>query len=369
MDVRISVLGGDGIGPEVTTESVKVLDAIASRFGHDFTYITGLVGGCAIDATGSALPDDTLNIVLGSDAVLFGAVGGPKWDDLHAKVRPEDGILSLRKGLGLFANLRPCKVYPQLIDSSPLRPERLVDVDFIMVRELIGGLYFGKPKRRWENSRGRRAVDTLAYSEKEIERVVRIAFELARDRKKRVHSLDKMNVMESSRLWREVASEVGVEYPDVELIHMLADNAAMQLITNPSVFDVIVAENLFGDILSDEAAVIGGSLGMLPSASVSSLPPKHGRRRRGGKPALYEPIHGSAPDIAGKSLSNPMASILSAAMLLRLSLGLRAEAEAIENGIDSLLSEGYRTGDIASNGERPLTTSQVGDMVAGLVVG
>ena len=238
-----------------------------------------------------------------------------------------------------------------------------------MVRELIGGLYFGKPKRRWENSRGRRAVDTLAYSEKEIERVVRIAFELARDRKKRVHSLDKMNVMESSRLWREVASEVGVEYPDVELIHMLADNAAMQLITNPSVFDVIVAENLFGDMLSDEAAVIGGSLGMLPSASVSSLPPKHGRRRRGGKPALYEPIHGSAPDIAGKSLSNPMASILSAAMLLRLSLGLRAEAEAIENGIDSLLSEGYRTGDIASNGERPLTTSQVGDMVAGLVVG
>jgi 3-isopropylmalate dehydrogenase len=369
MDARIAVLGGDGIGPEVTAESVKVLDAVGRRFGHEFTYVTGPVGGTAIDLTGHALPADTMNIVLGSDAVLFGAVGGPKWDDPLAKVRPEDGILSLRKGLGLFANLRPCKVYEQLIASSPLRPELLVDVDFIIVRELTGGLYFGKPKRRWENSRGRRAVDTLAYSEKEIGRVVRIAFELARDRKKRVHSLDKMNVMESSRLWREIATEVGIEYPDVELIHMLADNAAMQIITNPSIFDVIVAENTFGDIISDEAAVIGGSLGMLPSASVSSLPPKNGRRRRGGKPALYEPIHGSAPDIAGKSLANPMASILSAAMLLRLSLGLNAEATAVEGAIDSVLSEGYRTDDIASEGERPLTTSQVGDMVAGLVGG
>ena len=258
-------------------------------------------------------------------------------------------------------------MYPQLVDSSPLRPELLVDVDFIIVRELTGGLYFGKPKRRWENSRGRRAVDTLAYSEKEIERVVRVAFELARDRNKRVHSLDKMNVMESSRLWREIATEVGIEYPDVELIHMLADNAAMQIITNPSSFDVIVAENTFGDILSDEAAVLGGSLGMLPSASLSSLPPKSGRRRRGGKPALYEPIHGSAPDIAGKSLANPMASILSAAMLLRLSLGLGKEAAIIEQAVESVLSEGYRTVDIAVGGERPLTTSQVGDMIAGLV--
>ncbi len=369
MSSAVVVLPGDGIGPEVTAQATRVLEDVAEKLGFSLEIREALLGGAAFDAVGQPLPEETLALCRDADAIFLGAVGGPQWDDLHAKVRPEDGILSLRKGLGLFANLRPCKVYPQLIDSSPLRPERLVDVDFIMVRELTGGLYFGKPKRRWENSRGRRAVDTLAYSEKEIERVVRIAFELARDRKKRVHSLDKMNVMESSRLWREVASEVGVEYPDVELIHMLADNAAMQLITNPSVFDVIVAENLFGDILSDEAAVIGGSLGMLPSASVSSLPPKHGRRRRGGKPALYEPIHGSAPDIAGKSLSNPMASILSAAMLLRLSLGLRAEAEAIENGIDSLLSEGYRTDDIASNGERPLTTSQVGDMVAGLVVG
>jgi 3-isopropylmalate dehydrogenase len=369
MDARIAVLGGDGIGPEVTVESVKVLDAVRRRFNHEFTYVTGPVGGLAIDTTGQALPTDTMNIVLGSDAVLFGAVGGPKWDDPLAKIRPEDGILALRKSLGLFANLRPCKVYEQLIDTSPLRPELLVDVDFIIVRELTGGLYFGKPKRRWENSRGRRAVDTLAYSEKEIERVVRIAFELARDRKKRVHSLDKMNVLESSRLWREIATEVGIEYPDVDLVHMLADNAAMQIITNPSIFDVIVAENTFGDILSDEAAVIGGSLGMLPSASISSLPPKNGRRRRGGKPSLYEPIHGSAPDIAGKSLANPMASILSAAMLLRLSLGLESEAQAVENAVESVLSEGYRTGDIATTDQRPLTTSQVGDMIAGLVAG
>ena len=369
MDARIAVLGGDGIGPEVTAEAVKVIDSIGRCFNHEFTYVTGPVGGAAIDATGSALPDDTMNIVLGSDAVLFGAVGGPKWDDPIATVRPEDGILALRKRLGLFANLRPCKVYSQLIHSSPLRPELLSDVDFIIVRELTGGLYFGKPKRRWKNSRGRRAVDTLAYSEKEIERVVRVAFELARDRKKRVHSLDKMNVMESSRLWREIASEVGTDYPDVELIHMLADNAAMQIITSPSVFDVIVAENTFGDILSDEAAVIGGSLGMLPSASISSLPPKNGRRRRGGKPALYEPIHGSAPDITGKSLANPMASILSAAMMLRWSFGMHKEADVMENGIESMLAEGYRTMDIASGDERPLTTSQVGDMVAGLVAG
>ena len=369
MDARIAVLGGDGIGPEVTAEAVKVIDSIGRCFKHDFTYVTGPVGGVAIDATGSALPDDTMNIVLGSDAVLFGAVGGPKWDDPLATVRPEDGILALRKRLGLFANLRPCKVYSQLIHSSPLRPELLVDVNFLIVRELTGGLYFGKPKRRWKNSRGRRAVDTLAYSEKEIERVIRVAFELARDRKKRVHSLDKMNVMESSRLWREIAAEVGADYPDVELIHMLADNAAMQIITKPSVFDVIVAENTFGDILSDEAAVISGSLGMLPSASISSLPPKNGRRRRGGKPALYEPIHGSAPDITGKSLANPMASILSAAMMLRWSFGMHKEADVMESGIESMLAEGYRTMDIASGGERPLTTSQVGDMVAGLVAG
>ncbi len=367
MEARIAVLGGDGIGPEVTAESVKVLDSLGRRFGHKFNYVTGAVGGNAIDKFGSPLPETTLNCVLGSDAVLFGAVGGPKWDDPLAKTRPEDGILALRKGLGLFANLRPVKVFPQLVGSSPLRPERLKDVDFVIIRELTGGLYFGKPKRRWENTRGRRAVDTLSYSEKEIERVVRVGFELARARRKRLHSLDKMNVMQTSRLWREVATEVGEEYPDVELIHMLADNAAMQIVTNPSVFDVIVTENTFGDILSDEAAVIGGSMGMLPSASLSSLPPKNGRRRRGGKPALYEPIHGSAPDIAGRGIANPLASILSAAMMLRWSFGLHTEADALEQAVEGVLAEGYRTADIAGPGDRPLNTKQAGDLIAGRV--
>ncbi len=268
MEARIAVLGGDGIGPEVTAESIRVLDAVAERFEHDFTYVGGRVGGNAIDEFGTALPQDTLNLVLGSDAVLFGAVGGPKWDNPEIDIRPEDGILRLRKNLGLFANIRPCKIYPQLIGTSPIKQDRLEGVDFVIIRELTGGLYFGKPKRKWENSRGRRAVDTLAYTEKEIERVVRVAFELARTRKKILHSLDKMNVMETSRLWREIASELSVEFHDVEVVHMLADNAAMQMITNPSVFDVIVTENTFGDILSDESAVIGGSLGMIPSASL-----------------------------------------------------------------------------------------------------
>ncbi len=367
MEARIAVLGGDGIGPEVTAESVKVVDAIGRRFGHTFDWVPGVVGGRSIDERGVAIDADTLNLVLGSDAVLFGAVGGPKWDNPLAKVRPEDGILTLRKSLGLFANLRPVKVYPQLIDASPLKPERLQGVDFVIIRELTGGLYFGKPKRRWENTRGRRAVDTLSYTEKEIQRVVRVGFELARMRRKRLHSLDKMNVMETSRLWREVTIEVGHEYPDVELIHMLADNAAMQIVTNPSIFDVIVTENTFGDILSDEAAVIGGSMGMLPSASLSSIPKSNGRKRRGGKPALYEPIHGSAPDIAGRGIANPMASMLSAAMMLRWSFGLHKEAAAIEDAIDGFLAEGYRTVDIANTNKVPVQTAKVGDMIAAQV--
>ena len=369
MEARIAVLGGDGIGPEVTAESVKVLEAIARRFNHSFAWVPGIVGGRSIDSCGVAISDDTMNLVLGSDAVLFGAVGGPKWDDPRALVRPEDGILRLRKDLGLFANLRPVKVFPQLIDSSPLKPDRLKGVDFVIIRELTGGLYFGKPKRRWENLRGRRAVDTLSYTEKEIERVVRVGFELARMRRKKLHSLDKMNVMETSRLWREIASEVGHEYPDVELIHMLADSAAMQIVTNPSVFDVIVTENTFGDILSDEAAVICGSMGMMPSASLTSVPKMNGRRRRGGRPALYEPIHGSAPDIAGKGIANPLASLLSSAMMLRWSFGLYKEADAIEDAVDGFLAEGYRTADLVTNGERPLSTSQAGDMIAAHVAG
>jgi 3-isopropylmalate dehydrogenase len=363
MEARIAVLGGDGIGPEVVAEGTKVLDAVSRKYGHKFKFVFADAGGCSIDKHKTALTDDAMNLVLGSDAVLFGAVGGPKWDDPKAKVRPEQGILRLRKELGLFANLRPVKVYPQLIDSSPIKPERLKGVDFIIIRELTGGLYFGKPKKRWQTSRGRRAVDTLLYTEQEIERVVRVGFELARTRRKKLHSLDKMNVMESSRLWREVATEVGEEYPDVQLVHMLADNAAMQIISNPSIFDVIVTENTFGDILSDEAAVIGGSMGMLPSASLSSLPPKNGRRpRRGGKPALYEPIHGSAPDIAGTGVANPIA-----AMMLRWSFAMHEEAEDIEKAVEGVLADGCRTRDIARPGDASLRTHKMGDLIAGRV--
>jgi len=307
-------------------------------------------------------------VVLGSDAILFGAAGGPKWDDPSAKTRPEDGLLALRKRLGLFANLRPVKVYPELIAASPLRPELLDGVDMMIVRELTGGLYFGKPKRRWTTSRGRRAVDTLKYAEHEIVRVMRVAFELARVRRKRVHSVDKMNVMESSRLWREIATEVAADYPDVELRHILIDNAAMRIITAPREFDVVVMENMFGDIISDEASVIGGSMGMLPSASLSGLPPAPGTRRRGRTTrALYEPIHGSAPDIAGQGIANPMASILSAAMMLRWSFSLHEEADAIEEAVTAVISEGFRTPDIASPGDRTLGTSEMGDIIAGRV--
>ncbi len=371
MDIRIAVLGGDGIGPEVTAESVKVLDAIERRFGHSFSFVMGVCGGRAIDEFGTPLPEETLDIVKGSDAVLFGAVGGPNWDDPKAEIRPEDGILALRKGLDLFANLRPVKVYPQLIDASPLRPERLVGVDMVIVRELTSGLYFGKPKKRWSNSRGRTAVDTLTYREREIDRVARVAFEIARLRRKRLHSLDKMNVLETGRLWREVVTEIGVEYPDVELIHMLADNAAMQLVTKPAEFDVVVTENTFGDILSDEAAVISGSMGMLPSASLSSIPrPANGRRpRRAGKRALYEPIHGSAPDIAGQGVANPIASILSTAMMLRYSFALEDEAVSIENAVIAVLDDGLRTPDLATRLGEAVGTSDMGDAITGRILG
>ncbi len=371
MDIRIAVLGGDGIGPEVTAESVKILDTIERRFGHSFSFVMGVCGGRAIDEFGTPLPEETLDVVQGSDAVLFGAVGGPKWDDPQAKVRPEDGILALRKGLDLFANLRPVRVYPQLIDASPLRPERLEGVDMVIVRELTSGLYFGKPKKRWSNTRGRSAVDTLTYREREIDRVARVGFEIARGRRKRLHSLDKMNVLETSRLWREVVTEIGIEYPDVELIHMLADNAAMQIVTNPAEFDVMVTENTFGDILSDEAAVIGGSMGMLPSASLSSIPKaNNGRRpRRAGKRALYEPIHGSAPDIAGQGIANPVASILSTAMMLRYSFALDDEADAIESAVASVLADGLRTPDLATRDDEAIGTTEMGNAIAGRILG
>ena len=364
MKASIAVLPGDGIGPEVINESIKILEAVGNRFGHDFQIESGRVGGNAIDDFGTPLPQETIDTCNASDAILFGAVGGPKWDDPNADVRPEDGILAIRKSLGLFANLRPVKVYPTLINSSPLKPEVLKGVDMLVLRELTGGLYFGKPKKRWNTSRGRRGVDTLKYTESEIVRILQVGFELAMERRKKLTSVDKQNVLESSRLWREIAIELGQDYPEVELEHILVDNAAMQLIRNPSDFDVIVSENTFGDILTDEASVLSGSMGMLPSASLSSLPGKSGRRT---KVSMYEPIHGSAPDIAGKGIANPIGCILSTAMMLRLSFGMSDEANAIENSVDAALAEGYRTADIASDGGSEVDTSTMGNVISGSI--
>jgi len=364
MQFDLAVLPGDGIGPEVTDEGIKVLQAIGSRFSHNFNRHHGLVGGIAIDDTGTALPEDTLKICRSCEAVLLGAVGGPKWDDPKAKVRPEDGLLALRKELGLFANLRPVKVSPMLVDSTNLKPEVINGVDFIFVRELTGGLYFGRPKRQWQTSRGRRAVDTMAYSEQEIERIVRVGFQLARNRRKKLTSVDKANVLQSSRLWRQVAMEIAEKYPDVELDHMLVDACAMRLIQNPTYFDVVVAENTFGDILTDEASMLAGSMGMLPSASLAGVP-QEGVKTFG----LYEPIHGSAPRRAGLNMANPIAVILSVAMMLRYSLGLTKEAEMIEAAVSEVLRQGYRTYDIMDEGKTKVGTKEMGDLIAGKVGG
>ncbi|MEC9322025.1 MAG: 3-isopropylmalate dehydrogenase [Chloroflexota bacterium] len=361
MRCLIAVLPGDGIGPEVVTESIKVLEAVGNRFGHDFVLSNGRIGGNAIDDYGTPLPQETVETCNQSDAILFGAVGGPQWDDPANDVRPEDGILAIRKSLGLFANLRPVKVYPALINSSPLKPEYLQGVDMLVLRELTGGLYFGKPKRRWTTTRGRRGVDTLKYTELEIERIIRVGFELAMGRRKKLASVDKQNVLESSRLWREIAVEVSEDYPEVEVEHILVDNAAMQLIRNPSSFDVIVSENTFGDILTDEASVLAGSMGMLPSASLSSLP---GENVRSKQVSLYEPIHGTAPDIAGQGIANPIGSILSTAMMLRLSFGMEEEASSVEAAVDSVLAEGYRTADISSDREETVSTSAMGNVIS-----
>ncbi|MFC1966540.1 3-isopropylmalate dehydrogenase [Chloroflexota bacterium] len=364
MKFNLAVLPGDGIGPDVTTEGVKVLQATGSRFGHTFDLHYGLVGGVAIDQTGEALPRETLKMCRRCQAVLLGAVGGPKWDDPKAKVRPEDGLLALRKGLGLFANLRPVKVFPVLIDSTNLKPEVIKGVDFIFIRELTGGLYFGRPKRRWQTSRGRRAIDSMAYSEQEIERIVRVGFELARTRRKKLVSVDKANVLESSRLWRQVATEMAEDYPDVELEHMLVDACAMRLIQNPKYLDVIVTENTFGDILTDEASMLAGSMGMLPSASLAGVP-----QEGAGIFGLYEPIHGSAPRRAGLNMANPIAIILSVAMMLRYSLTLVKEAQTIEAAIEEALDEGYRTYDIMDEGKTEVGTKEMGDLIARKVGG
>ncbi len=378
MEFNIAVLPGDGIGPEVIAEGVKVLEAVGKKSGHRFNLSYDEVGGAAIDKYGVALKTETLDMARRSDAVMFGAVGGPKWDDPAAKVRPEDGLLAIRKGLGLFANIRPVKVFPELADYSVLKSGLLKGVDIVVIRELTGGLYYALPKRRQQTKLGWTAVDTLRYNQQEIERVLRVGFELARGRRGKLTSVDKANVLETSRLWRQVATGMAREYPDVELEHVLVDTCAMQLVQRPSRFDVIVAENTFGDILTDEAAVLTASMGLLPSASLASTPHmgdltrgtgagQGGLKNEAGKKTtmgMYEPIHGSAPDIAGKGIANPIATILSVALMLRYSLGLPNEAATVEAAVEKVLRDGYRTPDIALEGESTVATREMGEMVA-----
>ncbi|TEB13191.1 3-isopropylmalate dehydrogenase [Pelotomaculum propionicicum] len=349
---KIAVLPGDGIGPEISAQAVRVLEAVARRFNRDFYFTSGLVGGAAYDETGSPLPEKTLALCRDSDAILFGAVGGPRWDHLPVNLRPEvGGILALRKELGLYANLRPVRVFPALAGASTLKPEVVSGVDLVIVRELTGGLYFGKKYREPLPDGGTRVVDTLEYTTSEIERIARVAFNLARQRRGKLTSVDKANVLESSRYWREVVTGVSRDYPDVSLEHMYVDNCAMQLVKNPKQFDVMVMENMFGDILSDQSSVLSGSLGMLASASL------------GGNTGLYEPIHGSAPDITGTRQANPIASILSGAMLLRFSLQLSEEADCIEKAVAETLNQGYRTADIAQPGMPLVNTTQMADQI------
>ncbi|HEU0020860.1 MAG TPA: 3-isopropylmalate dehydrogenase [Dehalococcoidia bacterium] len=358
MEFNIAVLGGDGIGPEVTAEGVKVLDALGGVFGHRFSLHYGDVGGISIDKHGTPLQDEVRELAGAADAVLFGAVGGPKWDDPSAPTRPEDGLLQLRAQLGVFANIRPVKVYPKLMDSSVLKPYVLTGVDMVVVRELTGGLYYGQPKERRQTPQGWIGIDTMFYTEAEIERVLRVGFALAQGRRQRLTSVDKANVLECSRLWRQVATRLAQEYPDVVLEHVLVDACAMRLVQRPSSFDVIVAENTFGDILTDEAAVLAASMGLLPSASLSDVPVA-GRRTRG----FYEPIHGTAPDIAGKGIANPVGSILSVALMLRYSLGLTEEAASIERAVEVALDQGYRTPDIFTDGTQKVTTTEMGQRI------
>jgi 3-isopropylmalate dehydrogenase len=359
MKANITLLPGDGIGPEVISAASELLGVVGDVFHHDFETDEYLVGGCAIDATGSALPEETLSACKISDAVLLGAVGGPKWDDPTAAVRPEQGLLGLRKQLELFANLRPVKPHPDLLHASPVRPERLAGVDLMVVRELTGGLYFGQPRMRSVVDGQAQAVDTMTYTESEVQRVAHVAFSLARMRRSKVTSIDKANVLECSRLWRQTVNEVAKAYPDVTLEHLLVDAAAMHLITRPATFDVMLTENLFGDILTDEASVLSGSMGNLPSASLGDAKNIHGHPR-----GLYEPIHGSAPDIAGKGIANPVGTILSLGMLLRHSLGLETEAQAVEQAVHEVLAAGYRTADIAQeNRQQICETHQMGALI------
>lgn len=349
MNKHIVVVAGDGIGPDICDEAVKVMQAAADKFGHSFTFEKRLFGGCSIDAYSVPLTDETLEACKKSDSVLLGAVGGPKWDGVEASKRPEKGLLVLRKGLGLFCNLRPARIYPELKAASPLKDSIIADgLDIMIVRELTGGIYFGR-----RGSEGDYAFDTMEYHDAEIERIVRKGFEIAMARHKKLTSVDKANVLATSRKWRGIVDQVAKEYPEVQVSHLYVDNASMQLVRSPGQFDVIVTCNMFGDILSDEASQITGSIGMLPSASLGQ-----------GTLGMYEPIHGSAPDIAGKDIANPIATILSGAMMLRYSFAMAEEADAIENAVGKVLAKGYRTPDIMAEGMRQVGTREMGDLIA-----
>lgn len=354
MNKNIAVIRGDGIGPEIIEQALKVLDRIGELYGHTFTYVEVDMGGCAIDRWNEPLPEEMLKRCLNSDSVLLGAVGGEKWNHVPGYMRPEKGLLRLRAAMGVYSNNRPAKIWPQLADASPLK-KTIVDqgIDFIIVRELIGGIYFGEHKTEMLDGT-ETAIDVLKYSEKEIERIGRIGFETAGKRKKKLCSVEKSNVLDSSRLWKKVMTKLSEEYPDIELSHMYVDNCAMQLVKDPAQFDVIVTENMFGDILSDEASMITGSIGMIPSSSLGA-----------GTCGLYEPIHGSAPDIAGKDMANPVGTILAAAMMLRYSFDMIEEADAIENAVSSYLDAGYRTADIMSEGMKRVGCIECGKLITG----
>ncbi len=348
---KIAVLPGDGIGPEVVAEALKVMNIVAQNRSIQFNFSPGLVGGASIDAHATPLTDATLQMCLESDAVLLGAVGGPKWENLPHAQKPERALLKLRKELGLFANVRPAKIYSALIDASTLKPEVIGNIDLVVMRELTGGIYFGEPRGVRDNGQEKVGINTLVYSTSEIARITHAAFDLSRKRRKIVTSVDKANVLDTYQLWRDVVNSIAKEYPDVKLSHLYVDNCAMQLIRNPQQFDVILTENMFGDILSDEAAMLTGSIGMLPSASL------------GPRSAMYEPVHGSAPDIAGKGIANPIATIASVAMMFHYSFDMPAEAMAIENAIEKVLNQGYRTADIAENGKVPISTQEMGKLI------
>ncbi|MET0485605.1 MAG: 3-isopropylmalate dehydrogenase [Candidatus Rokuibacteriota bacterium] len=351
---KIAVLPGDGIGQEVTAEAVRVLRAIAKQSGTSFEFEQALIGGSAIDAGGHPLPAETLKLCQGAHAILFGAVGGPKWDGLPQESKPERGLLGLRKELDLYANLRPATCFPMLVDASPLKRSVVEGTDIMVIRELTGGLYFGEPRGVEHFADGSaRAVNTMAYTSREIERVARMGFEVARKRRKRLTSVDKANVLVVSQLWREVVTRVAKDYPDVTLDHVLVDNCAMALVHRPTQFDTIVTENTFGDILSDEAAILAGSMGMLPSASL------------GGRVGLYEPVHGTAPDIAGQGIANPIAAVLSAAMLMRYSLNMGRDADCVDAAVSRVLEQGHRTRDIAGPGGKSIGTREMGDLIVG----